>query len=60
MVLHSNGISGTLPTELGLLTNLQHLDLASNLLSDAIPAEFGNLAQLREFVANECLVVMPL
>ena len=48
IVLHSNGITGTVPTELGLLANVHHLDLASNLLGEAIPFEIGNMVQLRK------------
>ena len=44
--LHSNGLSGGIPEELGNLTNLARLDLGYNQLSGEIPAELGNLANL--------------
>ena len=37
LVIDSVGLAGTLPPELSLLTNLQHLSLDSNLLSGEIP-----------------------
>ncbi len=43
----SNQLSGTIPSELGNLTNLQTLHLYDNQLSGAIPTEFGNLANLK-------------
>ena len=45
--LSFNGLSGTIPTELGNLTNLQSLNLWNNDLSGTIPAELGNLANLQ-------------
>ena len=45
--LYENGLSGTIPSELGNLANLQTLSLFSNQLSGEIPAELGNLANLQ-------------
>ena len=50
LALNSNALSGPLPTELGSLLNLQHLDLGENLLLDTIPTELGNLLELRKFL----------
>ena len=42
-----NRLQGTLPAELGNLTNLQILRVHWNSLSGALPAELGNLANLQ-------------
>ncbi len=44
--LHSNNLVGTIPAELGYLSNLSHLYLYSNQLSGSIPPELGNLGSL--------------
>lgn len=46
LALRDNGLSGTLPHELGLLTDLVHLDLAGNRLRGRIPPELGHLRKL--------------
>ena len=46
LVLSHNGLSGTIPSELGALTNLKELSLAGNELRGAIPLELGNLTNL--------------
>ena len=45
--LSFNGLSGSIPAELGNLTNLQWLNLWNNDLSGSIPAELGNLTNLQ-------------
>jgi len=45
--LSENELNGTIPTEIGNLTNLHYLYLYSNQLSDEIPVEIGNLTGLR-------------
>ena len=42
-----NQLSGTIPSELGNLTNLTDLGLSDNQLSGIIPSELGNLTHLK-------------
>ncbi len=44
----SPGIAGTIPTQLGNLTELTNLNLGTNLLTGAIPTEIGNLTNLTQ------------
>ncbi|WP_372682051.1 LamG-like jellyroll fold domain-containing protein, partial [Desulfosarcina sp.] len=44
---NGNKLTGTLPPELGNLSNLENLDLWGNLLTGSIPPELGNLTNLR-------------
>ncbi len=44
--LHNNNLIGSIPTELGNLTNLENLSLNNNELSGSIPTELGNLTNL--------------
>jgi hypothetical protein len=44
--LSFNQISGSIPTNLGNLNNLQSLLLNNNQLNGTIPSEFGNLTSL--------------
>ena len=46
LLLFSNSLTGTIPSELGNLINLEWLSLKDNSLSGEIPAEIGNLTQL--------------
>ena len=41
-----NQLSGTIPSEIGLLTSLKGLLLFNNQLSGTIPVELGGLSQL--------------
>ena len=43
-----NGLSGSIPPELGNLTMLDELSLGDNQLSGSIPSELGNLTQLED------------
>lgn len=42
-----NGLSGTLPPQLGMLTRLLRLDLSQNWVRGTIPSEVGRLSRLR-------------
>jgi len=44
--LSSNGMSGSLPKRIGLLSTLTVLDLSGNLISGSIPTEIGMLTSL--------------
>jgi len=48
------GLSGTIPTELGLLTDLEHLSLNNNILRGSIPQEIANLAKLKTLDLTNC------
>ena len=43
--LTGRGLSGTIPTQIGMLSNLMELDLLSNSISGTIPTEIGKLAK---------------
>ncbi len=46
IVLYENVLVGSIPPEIGNLSNLEGLDLESNNLSGSIPSEIGNLSNL--------------
>jgi hypothetical protein len=46
LALNSNELNGSIPAELGNLSNLNYLGLGDNQLSGPIPATFGNLTSL--------------
>jgi Leucine-rich repeat (LRR) protein len=48
MDLHSNGLNGPLPTEIGYLTHLTRLRLSNNKLFGKIPTQMGDLTELRK------------
>ena len=47
LLLHNNRLTGTLPPDLGRLSNLRWLRLGGNRLTREIPDELGNLANLQ-------------
>ena len=49
-------LSGTIPTQIGLLSSLQHLRLEDNRLTGPLPAELGNLASLQTLVVRRNLL----
>ena len=54
LTLWDNGLAGSIPAELGNLTNLTYLELGHDELTGSIPAELGNLINLQElFLWNE-------
>jgi hypothetical protein len=46
LVITSDSISSVIPTEIGLLVSVTHLDLSNNSFFGNIPSEIGNLIQL--------------
>ncbi len=48
LLLSNEGLSGTIPPQLGRLFELTHLDLGSNSLTGSIPLELGLLYNLQE------------
>ncbi|PPS16693.1 hypothetical protein GOBAR_AA03904 [Gossypium barbadense] len=55
--LDSNNITGTIPEELGNLTNLVSLDLYLNNLTGGIPTTLGKLTKLRFLLL--CIDILP-
>ena len=47
LLMNREGLSGTIPSELGSLINLRTLWLSQNQLTGRIPAELGNLSNLQ-------------
>ena len=47
LYLHWNGLSGTIPEEIGVLISLRTLQLQGNDLSGSIPVELGGLTNLK-------------
>ena len=53
IVFENKGLAGPIPPQLGALTNLNKLGLASNKLEGPIPGELGNLKSLEQLKLNE-------
>ncbi|KAL9689297.1 hypothetical protein QQ045_009681 [Rhodiola kirilowii] len=49
-----NALSGQLPKELGLLTDLRSLAISTNNFSGSLPSELGNLAKLDQLLFRQC------
>jgi len=45
-VASENDLTGTIPTELGLLSNMDHLNLRSLYLEQGLPSELGALTRM--------------
>ena len=60
IVLDDNSLSGSIPAELGNLTNLTSLYLNVNSLTGSIPSELGNLTNLRGFSLGDNFLTGPL
>ena len=56
----NNGLTGRLPAELGLLTELQELSIADSRLAGSIPAELGNLSNLKVLFLVETQLTGPI
>jgi len=50
--LRWRGVGGFIPTELGLMTDLELLDLSENTISGTLPSELGRLTRLNTLVAQ--------
>ena len=46
-------LTGTIPTEIGNLTNLSNLDFGDNHLTGSVPSEIGNLTNLKSILIQE-------
>jgi hypothetical protein len=53
LALAENQIRGTIPTALGLATNLEQLLLGVNQLSGTLPSELGSMKSLKEMFLND-------
>lgn len=52
LTLRRRGVGGFIPTELGLMTDLELLDLSENTISGTLPTELGRLTRLNTLVAQ--------
>ena len=59
LYLNQNGLSGTIPAELGNLTSLQALYLWGNGLSGTIPAELESLTNLQRLYLYDNSINWP-
>jgi len=54
--LPAKGLSGTIPTELGILSELEILNLSKNMLQGSIPQEIANLPKLTTLDLSETFI----
>ena len=54
--LSDNGLNGSIPSGIGILASLQHLDLSQNLVSGSIPSDLGTSANLQHLDLSQNLV----
>ena len=54
--LSNNRITSTIPTGIGMMTNLQELDLESNLFEGSIPTELYSLSKLHTLILHDNLL----
>ena len=60
LFLSNNGLAGTLPEDLGRLTELTAIDLGLNKLTGALPAAFAQLTKLYAISLKENTLSGPL
>ena len=53
LVLKSSGLSGTIPSALGSLSELRRLNVSDNALSGTIPSALGSLSELRRLNVSD-------
>ncbi|PNX96818.1 LRR receptor-like kinase resistance protein, partial [Trifolium pratense] len=53
LIFRQIGLQGTIPTEIGLLSKLTHLDMSDNFLQGEMPLSLCNLRQLRNYLEGE-------
>ena len=52
LALPGRSLGGTVPSELGLMTTLQSLDLSQNVLSGTLPSQLGRLTRLHTLLLH--------
>jgi len=59
--VEGSGISGTIPTTVGLLTNLSKIWIRLTSVTGTVPSEFGNISGLQEFsiVRSDLIGTIP-
>ena len=56
IIIVTNQIHGTIPSEIGLLHKIRHLDIGSNQVDGSLPTELGNLNNLRVLALGDNLL----